>query len=382
LSAIQRVLIAGRALWFYAAKLIWPARLTFSYARWDVSASRATLYLFPAAWFTFLAALWRLRHRIGRGAGAALVIFSGVLLPALGFVNTFPMRYSFVADHFQYAAGAALIALIVAAAFRVAPRLAMPSSLVIACVCAMLTWRQAHVYQDPETLWRDTIAKNPQSWMAQNNLAAMLSIAADADRAAGRAAEADRKLREADVLFAQADVLRPQHEMLPFSWGEVLYKLGRPDDAITQYERYIDRTRVNANTRLNVAIAHDRIGEALQALNRRAAAAERFETATRVDPSAASPWLHLAAVRDQQGRADDAIRAYQQYVRLVPDDARALTWLGLLYGNVGRFSDAAAAFTAALEIDPNLADAKRGLAMALAVQHGAATQTTRPASGP
>jgi hypothetical protein len=35
----QRFLIAGRALWFYASKLLWPANLIFIYPRWDVSAA-------------------------------------------------------------------------------------------------------------------------------------------------------------------------------------------------------------------------------------------------------------------------------------------------------------------------------------------------------
>ena len=34
----------------------------------------------------------------------------GTLFPALGFVNVFPFRYSFVADHFQYLASMPILA--------------------------------------------------------------------------------------------------------------------------------------------------------------------------------------------------------------------------------------------------------------------------------
>jgi hypothetical protein len=34
---MQRLLIASRALWFYAGKLIWPAHLTFSYPQWQIN---------------------------------------------------------------------------------------------------------------------------------------------------------------------------------------------------------------------------------------------------------------------------------------------------------------------------------------------------------
>ena len=49
--------------------------------------------------------------RIGRGPLAAVLIFGGVLVPALGFFNVYPFRYSLVADHFQYHASLALFAL-------------------------------------------------------------------------------------------------------------------------------------------------------------------------------------------------------------------------------------------------------------------------------
>ena len=56
LTFSQRVLLAGRALWFYADKLCWPGELVFIYPRWQLD---------PGAWCAMVvsrSALWRWRE--------------------------------------------------------------------------------------------------------------------------------------------------------------------------------------------------------------------------------------------------------------------------------------------------------------------------------
>jgi hypothetical protein len=100
--------------------------LIFFYPRWHVDPSQAWQFLYPLAAVTVVVGLWLARGRIGRGPVAAVLIFGGVLVPALGFFNVFPFLFSFVADHFQYHASLALIALaaatLVLAAHRFLPR--------------------------------------------------------------------------------------------------------------------------------------------------------------------------------------------------------------------------------------------------------------------
>ena len=63
---VERVLIAGRATWFYLGKLVWPAHLVFIYPRWQVDARDLWQYLFPAGAIGLTAFLWSLG---GGGAG-------------------------------------------------------------------------------------------------------------------------------------------------------------------------------------------------------------------------------------------------------------------------------------------------------------------------
>src|SRR6185312_8014037 len=95
----------------------------------------------------------------------------------LGFINVYPMRYSFVADHFQYLAAAGLMVLVatgITVAFRKFSSIRMIVYVVLLLALATLTWRQCEVYHDEETLWRVTLQKNPNSWMAADNLGLVL----------------------------------------------------------------------------------------------------------------------------------------------------------------------------------------------------------------
>jgi hypothetical protein len=39
-----------------------------------------------------------------------------------------------------------------------------------------MTWRQSGIYKDAETLYRETLRRNPSSWLAHNNLGFLLSL--------------------------------------------------------------------------------------------------------------------------------------------------------------------------------------------------------------
>lgn len=87
-SLVERVLIAGRAIWFYLATLAWPSRLIFIYPRWEVSEGVWWQYLFPAGVVALVAAAWLVRKR-SRAPLAVLLLFSGTLFPVLGFFNVY-----------------------------------------------------------------------------------------------------------------------------------------------------------------------------------------------------------------------------------------------------------------------------------------------------
>lgn len=396
-SMIERALISGRAFWFYLGKLFWPENLIFIYPRWHVSQAVWWQYLFPVAALLLLGVLWLVRQRC-RGPLAGLLFFSGTLFPALGFLNVYPFRYSFVADHFQYLAGIGPIAL---AAAGITQTLSLfekrfPSLKPMLCGALMtvllaLTWRQCGMYRDNETLWRTTAAKNPGSWMAHDNLGNALSDVGKVDEAIMEhhkalklrpdSAEVSSDLANALLLNGQIDEaianykksleINPRNQATHYNLGNVLlHKTGHLDDAIFHLEQCVAIER--SLKRPENVYAHYDLGVALYKKDRIEEAVVHYEKALRIQPQLVAAqsnlaWIlatsPLASVRNGARAVELALQAN----RLAGDRAPAiLRTLAAAYAEAGRFPEAIETAQKALEIAILQSDA--GLAGALEAQ--------------
>jgi tetratricopeptide (TPR) repeat protein len=347
LAFVERCLIAGRALWFYATKLFLPVQLVFNYPRWDIDAGHWPAYLQPVAALAVMVALWLARHRIGRGPLVAVLVFAGSLFPALGFFDVYPMRYSFVADHFQYLASLALIALFSAAAAAVANRLfrgsavlAAVSAAVLLSVLGVLTWRQTQVYRDLETLWRDTLAKNPASWLALNQLGVIV-----AERG---------ELEEAIRLYRGSLRIQPQQHEAYNNLGNAFRQRGELDAAIAQIRRSLE-------VEPNYIIAHNSLGLAHHDRGEYDDAVRSFERALQLHPDFAPAHTNLGITLAAQGQWDGAIRHHREALRIDPDLPQAHTNLASALLERGEVDAAITHLSRVVELLPESDAAKRNL---------------------
>lgn len=394
LSAPERCLIAGRALWFYVAKLVWPTSLTFSYPKWSIDTGLWWQYLFPAAAIALVASLWMLRRRVGKGPLVGALLFGGTLLPALGFIDIYPMRFSFVADHFQYLASIAVTTLLVVAAARGVATMGSsrksatrgasdalqnrlsevgPASILL-IVLAILTWRQAGVYYDQVTLWKDTIAKNPTSWMAHNNLGQYLGKLGRRDEAFEHFTAAvklrpdyvlaqknlgdiyiwRRELDVAERHYREAIRIEPRYAEAHSSLGVALAQQGKMDEAIVYMEQAVTLkpTYTAGHTNLGLALAGSgRFDDAVQAYN----------NALKTDPTSPDAYFNMALALSILGKTSEAIASYKNATRYRPTYADAFFNLGNLYLKLGRHDEAATAYRNVLRINPSYAKAAQAL---------------------
>jgi Flp pilus assembly protein TadD len=399
LAPVERCLVAGRALWFYAAKLAWPASLTFIYPRWQIDRYAWWQYLYPATAVLVVVVLYLLRHRIGRGPVTALCFFGGTLFPALGFINVYPMRYTFVADHFQYLACVGLLALAGATAYRglagraiegeeskggggsigpslalrvsvraiegeeskggegsigpslalrvsvrasegeeskggggslspsLALRVSVPPALrailgaMVLTALGALTWRQAHIYRDADSVWLDTIQKNRACWMAHYNL--------------GVDAMTAGRLPEAVAHFTTALVHKPDNHEAHNNLASTLVRLGRRDEARRHYDEALAIKPDHGPTHFNLA-------QLLMDQGDLAGATAHLVELCRLYPESAEFQIHLTWLLIRQGRPVEAREHLDDALKLAPRDARKLQQLGMLLDSQGRRAEAAA----------------------------------------
>ena len=305
-SLAERTLIAARALWFYVGKLLWPSELAVIYPPWDIRVADPLAWGYLVAAVALALALWHFRHQIGRGPLAGMLFFAVTLSPVLGFVDYGYMQYAFVADRFQYLAGIGVIAVVISVVtygVRDLSGLWQKGVLGVAAVAlvvlGLLTWRQASIWRDDETLNRHIIALNPQAQYAYYNL------------------------------------------------GRFLYGQGR-------YEAALEPTRVAVEQDPDDSDAHINLGSILIFLERFEEAETHLRRAIALDPHSVEALHKLASLRIDQQRYDEALELFQRLIDIDPSDAVAHGNMGVILFYLDRSDEALQSFDRALSLDPAL----------------------------
>jgi tetratricopeptide (TPR) repeat protein len=366
LSFPQRGLVAGRVVWFYLGKLVWPADLVFIYPRWTIAAEAAEQWTYPVAAAAALLIFFLLRRR-ARAPLAAALLFVGTLFPALGFFNVYPFVFSFVADHFQYLADLGIFAAAAAAGAGLWARapgarraaLALGGALLLG-VLGVLTWRQARTYRDLETLYRVTLVRNPAAWLAHDNLGVILANTG--------------RLPEALEHYAAALRLNPSFPQTYNNLGNAWARQRRWPDALAAYDRALVLWPDFVEARFDRA-------SALADAGRFPEAAAAFAEALRERPEYPEAEYGWANALANQGQFDLAMAHYRAAIRLRPGYAEARANLGLALASSGQLAAAVAELEQAIQLRPGYAEAHAylGFALAQAGQAGEAVAEYRAA---
>jgi len=261
----------------------------------------------------------------------------------------FTFRYTFVADHYQYLACIGPIALAGAGIASLSDKFAqfraviVSIALLVVASLGSLTWRQAATYTDIETLWRTTLARNPECWMAHTNLGLVLlqqgkldnAIAHyrsalqmqpdswDAEYNLGTALVAKGQVDEAILHCERAVGMRPTDPDAQVSLGNALFAKGRIDEAIAHYQKAI-------TAQPDHFLARYSLGHALLEKGELDGAIQFSRSALLLRPSDADCHTTLAIALEEKGEPTEAIQHYKKALELAPESISTLTNLAWL----------------------------------------------------
>ncbi|MFC1514923.1 tetratricopeptide repeat protein, partial [Candidatus Omnitrophota bacterium] len=358
LSFLERLILSGRILLFYIQKLVAPFEFIFFYPRWNIDTTQWWQWLFILASILLGGLLFTLRRRIGRGGSALFFFYVISIFPALGFITVYPMKYSFVADHFSYLSTPTLLLLICgSAAFFVdalnkrfpflrskAPRFLAYSLVGIAAILLCVkSISLTKSYRDELTLWQETIAKNPDAWMAYNNLGALYRKKGD--------------FQKGITNLIKATQIKPDYAEAYYNLGNLYQEIGEPAKAITLYKTAIKVRPTYVEAHNNLGIVYYDTGKYEEAIHLHTKTIE-------LKPDHAKAYSNLGLSYQAIGEGQQALNLFKKAIHLSPGRPQAYMYnnLGIVYKDAKKLKEAKTLFEKAIELDSGYAHAYYNLA--------------------
>lgn len=316
-----RIARAGEVAAFYLSKGLFPVGLMPIYPRWPVEAASPAAVLPWLGLAALSAWLWTRRKTWGRHVIFGLGWFLLNLVPVLGFVPISHLRFTWAMDHLAYLPLVGLVGLAAGSLGALDHRWARSRPVwrwialgAAAAICALLAVESrgyAARFRSGEELWGYELERNPDAWVARDNL------------------------------------------------GEALFERGAVPEAIAQYQ---------AAERLapDFVYAHLNLGLAWAALGRWAEAIGEDREAVRLKPGWAGTNKVLADTLSRAGRPAEAIPYYRRALQILPDFPQAENGLGSALARTGDFRGALECFQAAVRLKPDYAEARCNLGVILA----------------
>lgn len=319
-----RLGMAAYGLLFYARKTFLPADLSPMYELPPHVRLLDAPFLASVAVVVLVAVALVAVRRRSPAVVAAAAVYVVTVAPVSGFLHN---GTQIVADRYSYLPGLAWavllgggIARLLAAGRRPALR-AMLLGATAAWIIGLgtLTWQQARVWADSETLWQSSLAVDPECAFCHRQLGALLGNRGDLDGAIAH--------------FRRAVELRPDRVHGNRNIGLALVQAGRPAEAVPYFERILRVYPQDIETRV-------RLANALLAQGRAADAVAELEPVVRDHPQHAEALVNLGVALTESGRPADGLVHLERAAGLGSPTPLLHLGLARAFTAVGRPQDA------------------------------------------
>jgi tetratricopeptide (TPR) repeat protein len=373
-----RPLLAAGAVFFYLGKFLVPYKLVPLYPRWDVASEAWFFASLFALLSVGLIALVHYRNRIDRLVLWGILFFLVNIAPVSGLIAFGHMAHSFVADHLVYLPVVGLALAVARGTEILFERLevrgrygsvALVAAYAIICVWGALAIKQTMVWRNPSALWEETLKVTRVSPTVYCNYAAALMSKGELEKALD--------------LFQVAAELAPGLDLAYLNMGKVYDLMGRKSEAQAMYQNVLISNPENIQALALVAtglreagkestaielleyavtlhpsaVVRHELGRCYHAAGRNEDALREFDQAMRLDPLLPDSYTSKAILLLGQGATDQAIALLNRAIDLEPNPI-ALNALGMAYTKRGQLEQALEEFLKGFEIRPDIAETK------------------------
>ncbi|MEZ6124221.1 MAG: tetratricopeptide repeat protein [Planctomycetaceae bacterium] len=381
LTFFERLLIAGRSIWFHLGKLLCPYPLNFVYPRFGTDATDPTGWIAVGLVLTFIVygLVVSRKNSAVRATVTGFLLFCGTLFPALGFFDIFPMQYTFVADHYQYLASIGPLVVLAAVTQHLIRSARVPAIIGFLLAIGILATRtnvEARRFLNAESLWRATLAGNPDCSMAHTNLGDVLRSQGRIQAAAAQYMEAVRldpddpvpavnlaavALVSGDLIQAEQRLRRvlqkfPEQDLALYNLGVICSERGQHEEAVSLLQRAVAANPSHAPAVNALGLEHAQAGQYSQALR-------CFQKAHQLAPLMPDFLVNLGAVQQHEGEYEQSLLSLKRALELSPDHRLAMIHLAEVCRKMNRRSEAAAIVRRLLELHPEDPECERLLEM-------------------
>lgn len=211
-------------------------------------------------------------------------------------------------------------------------------------VLSTLTWFQVSHWRDSSTLYAHTLSVTDNNWLIENNYGMVL--------------EEQGKAKEASGHFQKAVNIKPDLPDFHLNLANNLYRLGEVAEAERHYKIIIEMNTDDEVT----AKAHNRLAFIYQMQRKSIEAIKHYEEALRIKPTEVKALNNLAILFAQKGDFPSAAINFERALELSPQDAETLNNLGLLAIKTGNINKGIFYFKEALKYNPAYKPAQNNLA--------------------
>lgn len=344
LPALSRIPVTLYSVWFYVSTTVMPLGLSPLYelpARVDPWHPRFVVSALGSIAVTVALVVLRRRWPAGLAAWVAYLI---ILAPVSGILHN---GHQIAHDRYSYLSclpwalifGGALCAAIQAGAsgaIRASiSRLTVAVGGVWLLALASMTWHQASIWRDNDTLWRYALDIDPLCSICHSNLGVSLYSRRILDLAIAR--------------YQYAIALRPDRVRTHGNLALALMAAGRQREALPHFEALLAQLPRHSETRVNMAVA-------LIQLNRLDEAIGHLRTVIGQEPNNALALTNLGSALLDTGHPEEAVEHLRRAAELKPDITQPRVGLVRTYLALGKTQSAREQLEVLKVLDPATAE--------------------------